>query len=545
MYEFSSEKFDSINGEHMELTDFIKSREELIQKIELRIRKAWWDLAISGEEKHAKEWEQANNELRELFSSNEDFQALSNLSSSDSKLNRQKSVLLNEYRENQIPKENIRKSLALEAEIEEIYTTFRPQLNGKQLSNNDLKQVLVESNDKALRQAAWENSKLIGEQVEEKILQLISLRNENARLAGFEDFYSMRLELQELDQTRLFNILDEVENKTTPYWTHYKDQLDRTLADSYGIQVKDLMPWHYHDPFFQEAPMTELDLSAFYKEKNLQPMSAAFFKAIGLPVEKVLEKSDLYEREKKNQHAFCVCIDKKQDIRILCNLKDNEYWMGTLLHELGHAVYDQHIDQGLPYLLRTPSHICTTEASAMLFGRLSKNGEFLHRYSGVEGEVVEQLIPLAQKQLAANLLVFVRWALVMIHFERAMYRQPGIDLNSYWWDCVERFQKVKRPPGRNKPDWASKLHLACAPVYYQNYVLGEMMASQLYHHILGILTPKNETFCSSNSVGEFLSKKLYALGNLKPWEETLKASTEECLNPEYFIRDVSSGFFVL
>ena len=36
-----------------------------------------------------------------------------------------------------------------------------------------------------------------------------------------------------------------------------------------------------------------------------------------------------------------------------------------------------------------------------------------------------------------------------------------------------------RPPGRAAPDWASKIHLAVAPVYYQSYLLGELLASQL------------------------------------------------------------------
>ena len=33
--------------------------------------------------------------------------------------------------------------------------------------------------------------------------------------------------------------------------------------------------------------------------------------------------------------------------------------------------------------------------------------------------------------------------------------------------------------GRTAPDWASKIHLAVAPVYYQSYLLGELLASQL------------------------------------------------------------------
>ena len=54
------------------------------------------------------------------------------------------------------------------------------------------------------------------------------------------------------------------------------------------------------------------------------------------------------------------------DIRTLCNLEPTLRWLETLLHELGHATYDDSVDKSLPWLLRTHSHTFTTEAVAML-----------------------------------------------------------------------------------------------------------------------------------------------------------------------------------
>jgi peptidyl-dipeptidase A len=318
----------------------------------------------------------------------------------------------------------------------------------------------------------------------------------------------------------------------------YKAELDEKLAKNYRLSPKELFPWHYHDPFFQEAPRAELDLDGYYKGKDLVEIARDFFKEVGLPADDILARSDLYEREKKSQHAFCSCLDRQQDVRILCNMRENEYWMGTLLHELGHGVYDKYIDQTLPYLLRTYAHISTTEASAMLFGRFSKNGDFLQKYCGVDEKEAKRIDLLAKQQTAATLLVFARWALVMVHFERAMYQKPGIDLRSFWWDCVERFQGVKRVPKRNAPDWASKLHLACAPVYYQNYALGEMTASQLFYHIQRVLKAPKESFCNSGKVGKFLQAKLFSQGAKRPWEETLMAATGDKLDSKYFAEDI-------
>lgn len=39
------------------------------------------------------------------------------------------------------------------------------------------------------------------------------------------------------------------------------------------------------------------------------------------------------------------------------------------------------------------------------------------------------------------------------------------------------------PTERNEPDWAAKIHIALAPVYYHNYVLGNLTAAQLRNHL--------------------------------------------------------------
>ena len=61
-------------------------------------------------------------------------------------------------------------------------------------------------------------------------------------------------------------------------------------------------------------------------------------------------------------------------MRILTNIRPNDYWMDTVLHELGHAVYSKYLGADLPYLLRTDAHTLTTEAIAMMFGRLTQAG---------------------------------------------------------------------------------------------------------------------------------------------------------------------------
>jgi len=257
----------------------------------------------------------------------------------------------------------------------------------------------------------------------------------------------------------------------------------------------------------------------------------------------VIARSDLFERAAKCQHAFCISIDRGEDVRVLCNVKPTERWMGTMLHELGHAVYDRHLDRSLPWLLRAQAHILTTEASAMLFGRLSKSPAWLSEWAGADAAALARQAEPVARAVRQQLLVQSRWEMVMVHMERALYRDPEQDLRTLWWDLVERFQWVPRPEGRREPDWASKIHFSVAPVYYHNYQLGEMLASQLQQHllqkVLGGGADAWARYVRSPDVARFLVHEFYAPGKRFDWRELTKRATGRALESRPFVDELA------
>jgi peptidyl-dipeptidase A len=111
---------------------------------------------------------------------------------------------------------------------------------------------------------------------------------------------------------------------------------------------------------------------------------------------------------------------------------------------------------------------------------MAKKRAFLEKM-GVKVEDAEAFTESAARSQRAQLLIFSRWCQVMLRFEKSMYENPDQDLNKLWWDLVEKYQMVRRPSGRSEPDYASKIHVVSAPVYYHNYMMGELFASQLHH----------------------------------------------------------------
>lgn len=539
-----STTLDSIEGREAALETFIRDFLAEHEPLAREYSESQWQMNVSGESRWAERGKVLGTKLRQMFARPEAWTFLQGVAAAggvrDGHLERQLTLLIHEHRAQQVPPETIARTVELEKSLEHRLNTYRAELDGERVTDNAILEILRDSDDLALRRRAWEASKQVGAEVASDLLALARLRNESARQVGFPDYYTMMLELHEIDPAELFALLDRVERGTREPFARWRADLDRRIERRFGVAAADVRPWHVADPFFQVAPAAEVRLDRFFEGRDLETMALGFFDAIGLDVRGVMRHSDLYEKPGKCQHAFCLPIDRDGDVRILCNLRADEKWMGTLLHELGHAAYEVHVGRDLPWLLRTHAHIMSTEASAMLFGRLSRNAAWLERWAGVPAAEAAGIARAAREAVRVQLLLAARWILVMCHMERALYADPEQDLNALWWDLVERFQMLRRPEGRHAPDWAAKIHFTAAPAYYHNYLLGEMTATQLQQHllenVLGGGADAWSRFVHDPAVGRFMRERFYASGRLYTWNETLRRATGETLQPDHFIR---------
>jgi peptidyl-dipeptidase A len=411
------------------------------------------------------------------------------------------------------------------------------------MTDSEVRRILKNSVNSEQRQAVWEASKKIGPKIEKDLKELVKLRNQAATKLGFKNYHAMMLHLNEQDSDEIIKLFDTLDELTRGPFKSAKEEIDGLLVKRYKLDAGKLMPWHYQDPFFQEAPSVfAADIDAPFKSADLIKMVQDFYAGIGLPINRVVAQSDLYEKPGKSPHAFCTDINREGDVRVLANVVPNAYWAGTLLHEFGHSVYttnNDDIPRTLPYVLRLEAHILTTEGVAMMFERLAKKRDFLERMGlSIKDPAFEES---AAKMLRAQLLIFSRWCQVMLRFEKSMYENPDQDLNKLWWDLVEKYQMLKRPEGRNAPDYASKIHIVSVPVYYHNYMMGELFASQVHHAIARELyagaDPSTVIYVTNRKVGDFMRKKIFEPGRTKTWNDLTEFATGEKLNPKAFAED--------
>jgi peptidyl-dipeptidase A len=350
----------------------------------------------------------------------------------------------------------------------------------------------------------------------------------------------MQLALAEQSQEQVLKIFDELDALTRGPFHAAKAEIDAVLARQCGVDITDLRPWHYQDPFFQESPAIYGNFEPIYRPIDTIKTVRKFYEGIGLPIDDVLARSDLFEKPGKCPHAFCQDMDREGDVRVLANVVPGREWLGTMLHELGHAAYEKNLPRSIPYVLRVESHPLTTEGVAMMFERLAGDPRWL-RAMGVRVPDAEKFALASHKLQRNQLLVFSRWCQVVFRFEMALYDNPEQDLNRVWWDLVEKYQEVKRPEGRNAPDYASKIHIATNPVYYQSYMLGQLFASQVHHaiaHDVLHADPAAAVYVGNTAVGRFMRQRVFEPGDTLDWNALTRHATGAELNSKAFAADI-------
>jgi len=441
---------------------------------------AWWNLNGAANEENERRRVELETALSDFLADGDRFEAVEAARGGAEGLERRRLDLLHDlFVAEQIPAELRSRIIELEASTEVHFSQHRGAIDDRRVDDNEIKQILRESDDVEERRAAWEAAKTVGVVVADDVRELARLRNAAAHAVGYRDWFALSVATSELDEERLMATLDEADRATAEPFASWKAELDTRLAARFGCSSSDLAPWHYADPFFQEVPVEGgVDLDPWLEGADLIELARRTFDGIGLETRAVLARSDLFPRDGKCQHAFCIDVDRGGDVRVLANVSPGVYWMDTMLHELGHATFDLGFDGSLPWLLRD-CHLVLTEGIAILMGRLAGEAEWLEGVLGVDRDEVVRIAADLRAARAAELLVFTRWVLVMTNFERSLYADPESDLDARWWELVERYQLVAPPAGRSNPDWAAKIHIACAPVYYHTYLYGQIVASQI------------------------------------------------------------------
>jgi len=134
------------NTKETELKSFITTHVEKIRPMEKEASLASWDAAISGKPEDYDKVSELTLKVRQVYSNPQEFAFLKDVKESgqvrNAMLARQLDVLYNSYLETQIEPELLKKIVDLSTEIEKNFSTFRGSIEGKKVTDNEIKEIL-------------------------------------------------------------------------------------------------------------------------------------------------------------------------------------------------------------------------------------------------------------------------------------------------------------------------------------------------------------------------------------------------------------------
>ena len=308
-----------------------------------------------------------------------------------------------------------------------VFSTHRGVVAGRRVNNNEILEILRESDDGEKRREAWEASKTVGAAVADDVRELARLRNAAARTVGYRDWFALSLALSEMDEDEALRHARRGRCGDGRAVRALEARARRGACGPVRLRRRpSSLPGTTPTRSSRRSRSRAGSISGRCSPTVTRwRLSERTFTGIGLETRPVLDRSDLFPRDDKCQHAFCIDIDREGDVRVLANVVPGQYWLDTMLHELGHATFDGGIDSTLPWMLRD-CHTVVTEGIAILMGRLAGDAEWLERVLGADADDVAAIAADLRAARAAEMLVFARWVLVMTNFERSLYADPGL-----------------------------------------------------------------------------------------------------------------------
>ncbi|MGL4594757.1 MAG: M2 family metallopeptidase, partial [Thermoguttaceae bacterium] len=318
-----------MNSEANQLSDILEQYQTEVLQLFKECNESEWDAMTTGKPEAFERSAKTKIELAKYHSNAEKYAEMKKLRNSATGLSalqlRSVDRMIMAFEQKQLPPDLLEKMEEMASKIQMTFQTHRGTLDGKEYSNNDLLEMLSKETDSEKRKKVWEALKQVGGAIDADVIALAKIRNEAAQKLGFPNYWEMQIHFQEYDSKELLALFDELEKTTTPLFATMKNELDAQQSEKFGVSIAELRPWHYDNPFFQQAPPSkEINPNDFYNDKTKEEIvdiAVRYFNKIGLPFDKVLQRSDMYERDGKNQHAFSIDMDTLGDVRNLCNVK--------------------------------------------------------------------------------------------------------------------------------------------------------------------------------------------------------------------------------
>ncbi|HAE13576.1 MAG: M2 family metallopeptidase [Chitinophagales bacterium] len=428
----------------------------------------------------------------------------------------------------------------------ELLYGYHYMLHGKEVSTNDIDNLLRDEKNISRRLDAWNASKEVGTTLKDGLAELQRLRNASVTPLGYDDFFAYQVSEYGMTSQEMMELTHQLIRDVWPLYRELHTWARYELAARYNEPVPDYLPAHWlpnrwGQDWTAMVSVEGLDIDPALKEKGAEwvmEQGEAFWVSMGFPElpQTFWDKSSLYPLPedadyKKNNHASAWHMDLQDDVRSLMSVEANTEWWSTVLHELGHIYYYMsYSTPDVPMVLRGGANRGYHEAFGSMIGLASLQKPFLENLGLIEPGLQTNDTLLLLKE-ALDFIVHIPWGSgVMTEFEYELYANnlPADQYNAKWWELVKKYQGIVPPSERGAQycDAATKTHINDDAAQYYDYSISNVLLFQFHDYIARNILhqdPHATNYWGSKETGEFLSGVM-ATGATVDWREHIRKS---------------------
>jgi oligoendopeptidase F len=338
---------------------------------------------------------------------------------------------------------------------------------------------IQEEPDRSRREAAWktviERRLQDAEKMEDIFDQLLVLRNEIAKAAGFSDFRAYTFASYErFDYTPedCLRFHDAVEHHIVPL----ARELQRERQKKLGLDK--LRPWDLAVDPDHNPPLRPFEASSDLLEKSHKIFSS-LDKRLGdyYHVLRLQELVDLDNRKGKAPGGYQSTLSEARVPFIFMNAVGVHRDVETMLHEAGHAFHAL-ASREMPLHAYRGAPIEFCEVASMGMELLA--APFLRMfYSEADAKR-------ARRDHLEGIIKFFPWMATVDAFQHWIYTHPGHtrdERRAHWLSLMDRFGGIEDWSGFESARacmWHRQLHIFEIPFYYVEYGIAQLGALQLW-----------------------------------------------------------------
>ena len=403
--------------------------------------------------------------------------------------------------------------IRLRSDLQERIVSFRPLWKGRRVDRSVLHRVTRESPREIDRKKAYYAHEPLHRPLEDRLRELVELRNEQARSLGYRSMSEMRHRFDGLTPGRVWELAETAAGLARAHLRVLREEFEEETGQS---------TWHPWDFLYARHRKASLPARWFPRGEML-PRILNSLSEWGFRTDRMRFRVVFHDTP---FGGLTLAPDPPKDVRILVHPQGGWDSYMVMFHEVGHAVHSS--------LIRAPRHLLRWHENVPGFGAFHEgigglfedipgSLEWLSTQPGVDPKRAAEF---AHQQRDGN-LVWAAWHACWIRTEELLYERPDRDPMPE----VQRFERrVFGYDDYRSPSFVDTFFVEL-PIYCSNYLLAILFGRQISRALRKLY---GDPLWPNRRVGPWLTRNWFAPGSLYDWVPRLKEVTGRPFGIEAF-----------